>query len=229
MKTIQIFDKKFPAPSDRHIKDTYNRYIALQTSVLREWVMDVAHQRLAARQYADFADARVRMVVSSNGAVVPVISIRPVVGPEVQEELDFYTRLFAVYAGLRNNLFYAIQTKIQLQGIKNPLIESSDEYKAKMVDITKVIHMRTALLKFFVCAANDETLNSVHLDVFDKGTDLESFNEIIRSLGIDYALPDAFRDGGNFYDHPDQLWISAFHNYVRAVLPKDNESYFKKG
>jgi hypothetical protein len=229
MKKSAIFNRQHPAPFDRHVLPVYKDFLALQKEVLTLWQQDVVNNHLRARGFVDLTTSRID--VKANGEVV--ISLKPVIGFEIQEQLKFYTRFFTFYTAYQAALLEVIQSGIEIKAYLKRQNESKAQGDAWLAALNHSIHTMAVILKIMVTAMRDETLTNTHLDILDRTSTgdsanlIRSINQMVKDLNLTGTLSDKFIAGGDFFEDPDPELIASYWEYGYKANKREIEKNAK--
>ena len=211
MQKSHIFNKHYPAPTDKMIYPIYKRFVNLQRQILNIWKDDVVSQRIGIREYSDLKHCRLKLISVGEDRVVPVISLKPMIGIDTADELRFYIRFFTCY----NRYMSDILTAINFFDFNKKFITPLQEPIERLV-----INKSIMTLKIMICLVNMEKLTESHIDLLEWGHEdmrIEALDSLARESGLGAGLSDKFNAGGHFFEDPDEDLIQSFWEYSRML------------
>lgn len=200
MKKSDIFNKRFPSPLDKDVYPIYEEYTVLQSEILSNWQQDIVAQRIGMRDFIDFASSRIQVSINSKSMITsPVISLKPFIGIDVQDELDFYAFFFSLYS-------HYVQTVVKM--MRRCVAGEVMEGLWTHVDNAKM-HRLILLARVIIQAKKNGDLQVEHLIDLVKERDPKVLDEMLLNLNVDNLLNDT--DGSH------QKVVSAFWKYARKL------------
>lgn len=207
-----VYDQHLPCPTDKWVLEIARDYHILKTDIAHMWRKGVINQLMMYREYADLEDVRLSMKRAGRGSTA-VISLKPVLGAESENELNRYESFFRVYTQLRDLLIGVIGVEILR------CIDLSKE-EIKRTRSTEFISTLINRLYLVVSAMNAGTYTEHVEQVLTQEKDQSLIDDFLRSLEVSHVIGDNFVNGQPIGADIKHERIGAFYKNVRVRLNK---------
>lgn len=218
MKKSDFFNKSYPTPTDKHVYPIWKKFVALQKEVVKNWQQDVVQQRLGIRHFIDLASCRLHLKHSKEKGLTPVISLKPVIGEDVQLQLEFYQLLFKTYFDLVVALIMKLGEGLRIYEPESMF--SSPPYTDFIYwkeENKQEINSYLALISIIIIGATKEILTTEHLILIRTTDDVTVIDNMVRELGIEDSISKSLHTGGHYFDEPDTDLIHSWYNYAKVL------------
>lgn len=218
MKKSDFFNKSYPTPTDKNVYPVWKKFVALQKEVVKNWQQDVVQQRLGIRHFVDLASCRFHLKNSDGKGLTPVISLKPVIGEDVQSQLEFYQLFFKTYFDLTVALIMKLGEGLRIYELESMF--SSPPYTdfIKWKEENKQeINSYLALMSIIIIGGVKEILTTEHLVLIRTADDVRVIDNIVRELGIEDLISKTLHTGGHYFDEPDTDLIQSWYDYAKVL------------
>jgi len=209
---MKVFDynRKAPCPTDKDALEIYKRYTTYMKETLEVWKKGVVSQLMMHRNYEDLIDARIKLV-RDKYSVIPIISLKPIVGIDFEDKIEPYVIFFKQYKSLKENII----RQIMLLSDTNHTQRSKDQ---DFLKLTEDIKVNINLLKLLIKSFNEGTYRS---DVFESAIYDNITDEVVTCLhemDVCEIVGDNFKNTKSLNEDSDDKLIGSFYKYVRKIM-----------
>lgn len=207
--------KHYPTPFDVDAHAIYTRYLTLVKTIIRNWQQEVVTHLIGYRDWKDLQSCQLKFARTKTGDVIPTMTLRPVIGPDTQEEVNIYFTFFELYKTLIIRMIMSVnQVDIWAQrNIKNTAVRNA------IVGHRQNLAYDFGCLRLLLLMADADQLSLERMMVFeDYGThQVGAIQSLIRELEFEDFFGKGMEEGRRFFDDPSHDLLEAFYRYVRKT------------